>query len=117
MPRLRLATAAIAAALTLLPATADARSHAGRGVHKPRVIVAMKASDCVGADVLPTVDNLPAIRNATLCLLNVERTERGRVPLRSNGDLDVAAGLYSRAMIAYSFFNHVSPAGSTFVSR
>lgn len=119
MNRLRFTLAAIAAALTLLaPAAAHARSQAShRGPHKPRIIIAMSASDCVGTDLVPTVENLAAIRNATLCLLNVERTTRGRVPLRSNGDLGQAAGLYARSMIDYRFFDHVSPAGSTFVSR
>jgi uncharacterized protein YkwD len=119
MTRLRLALAAITAALTILaPAAADARSAAKQlGVHKPRVIVAMSAADCVGSDLVPTVDNLATIRSATLCLLNVERTTRGRVALRTNGALDQAAGLYARSMIDYGFFDHVSPNGSTFVGR
>ena len=111
MPHFRIALAALAVVLTLVPATAQARSRTTQRV------VAMKASDCAGADLVPTAANLAAVRSATLCLLNVERTQRGRVPLRSNGELGLAAGTYARAMVDNSFFGHISPNGSTFVDR
>ncbi|HZO37121.1 MAG TPA: CAP domain-containing protein [Solirubrobacteraceae bacterium] len=111
MHRFRFALAALALALTLAPAAAQARPRAAKRV------VATKASDCSGTNLLPSPDNLDAIRSATLCLINVERTQRGRLPLRTNVDLTQVAGLYSRAMIDYSFFGHLSPAGSTFISR
>jgi uncharacterized protein YkwD len=111
MPRIRFAMAALAVALTLVPAAAQARMRTAS-----RVVV-MKASDCAGAELVPTTANLAAIRSATLCLLNVERTQRGRTPLRSHGELAVVAGSYARAMVDYSFFGHDSPNGSTFVDR
>jgi uncharacterized protein YkwD len=112
--RQRLLTATLAALFAIAPAmTASAFNRAP----KQRVVVAMKASDCSGTDVQPTSANLGVIRAATLCLLNVERTQRGRLALRSNGDLTEAAGLYAREMVENRFFDHVSPAGTTFVSR
>ena len=109
--RNRITIAMIAALVTLAPATAQAR---GRTAQR---VVAMKASDCAGADLVPTPANLGAIRSATLCPLNVERTQRGRSALRSNGDLGRAAGPYAQAMVDFGFFAHVSPDGTTFVAR
>jgi uncharacterized protein YkwD len=130
--RLQLTIAAIAALLVLSPVTAQAqnRSHHHAKQHRAtkhravqrratprRAVVAMAASDCIGADLPPSPANVDAIRTATLCLLNVERTQRGRVALRSNGNLGQAAGLYATTMVSNNFFAHVSPSGSTFVSR
>jgi uncharacterized protein YkwD len=77
-----------------------------------------QSPDCAGADVLPTPASLDAARDATLCLLNAERQERGLRPLRQNDKLGVAAESYSREMVEHKFFAHVSAAtGSTLRDR
>ena len=72
---------------------------------------------CDNADDIPTADSISDARDATLCLLNMERTERGLDKLHSNSRLERAAQAYSRSMVVNDFFNHVSPGGSTLVSR
>jgi len=74
-------------------------------------------SNCPGADALPTPSTLSTARSATLCLLNGVRRAHGLRPLHANRRLRRAADRYSRQMVHQSFFNHVSPAGSTLVSR
>lgn len=75
------------------------------------------ASPCQDANVVPLSANGVQVRNATLCLLNRERTSRGLAPLKSNRDLLTAARRYSELMVRERFFGHVSPGGSTLVSR
>jgi uncharacterized protein YkwD len=75
------------------------------------------ASPCADADLQPSSSNMNEIRAATLCLLNQERTSRGLVALRSNRNLLKAARKFSRLMVNERFFGHVSPAGSTLVTR
>ena len=72
---------------------------------------------CDNADDVPTPATISDARHATLCLLNMERTSRGLDKLRNNGRLRDAAQAYSRHMVADDFFDHVSPGGSTMVSR
>jgi uncharacterized protein YkwD len=72
---------------------------------------------CDGADDVPSAASLDVARSTTLCLLNQERTSRGLRKLRSNGRLRDAAQGYSRQMVSRNFFDHVSPTGSTLVSR
>jgi uncharacterized protein YkwD len=71
---------------------------------------------CDGADAVPTADSIGSTRD-TLCLLNQERSSRGLSKLRANSRLRDAAQSYSRNMVANNFFDHVSPGGSTLVSR
>ncbi|MEY2443389.1 MAG: hypothetical protein QOJ46_2815 [bacterium] len=66
---------------------------------------------------MPASDNGATLRSATLCLVNAERTARGLVPLSSNAQLGKAAQNYSQAMVRERFFDHVSPNGSTLLSR
>ena len=72
---------------------------------------------CADADLIPAQDNLPVIRDATLCLLNRERTSRGLRKLTSSPQLRRSAQSFSVAMVRQSFFDHVSPGGSTLLSR
>jgi uncharacterized protein YkwD len=72
---------------------------------------------CDNADDVPTTGSISESRDATLCLLNQERTERGLRKLRNNSRLRDAAQSYSRAMVVNNFFDHVSPGGSTLVTR
>jgi uncharacterized protein YkwD len=100
MPRRRLvAVAAALAALALcVPATAA-------------------ADDCAGADVLPAADNLAAVGQATLCLLNEQRAANGVRPLSENAKLTNASAGYSQQMVDEAFFAHEAPDGDTLVDR
>ena len=75
------------------------------------------AATCAGSELMPTHDNAPALRAATLCLLNEERAKRGLKALKSHPQLEKAAQNYTRAMVRQGFFDHVSPGGSTLLSR
>jgi uncharacterized protein YkwD len=66
---------------------------------------------------MPANDNAATMRTATLCLVNAERTQRGLVALTANPQLGKAAQKYSLEMVRESFFDHVSPGGSTLLSR
>ncbi|MEA2218547.1 MAG: hypothetical protein QOJ35_1173 [Solirubrobacteraceae bacterium] len=79
--------------------------------------VSTPASTCAGADLEPSTSNTPQLREATLCLLNSERTTRGLTPLASSPHLAKAAQKYSLSMVRERFFDHVSPGGSTLLSR
>lgn len=75
------------------------------------------AASCSNAGLVPSAANLAQIKTATLCLLNAERTSRGLSKISSNGQLGKAAQRFSANMVRQSFFDHVSPAGSTLSSR
>lgn len=75
------------------------------------------AATCANADALPSAANLPQVRRATLCLVNLERTRRGRPALRFQRALAGAANAYAAEMVRRGFFDHVSPSGSTLASR
>jgi uncharacterized protein YkwD len=74
-------------------------------------------ASCSGTNLTPDADNLAAVRKATLCLLNAERTSRGLRALRLNSDLALAALRHSRDMVKNKYFAHTSPPGVTFVQR
>jgi uncharacterized protein YkwD len=76
-----------------------------------------RAADCPGADIVPAADNLPAIGQATLCLLNEQRAEHGMKSLRTNTRLGSASISYSQRMVAQAFFSHEAPDGTTLVQR
>lgn len=98
-PARRLLPGLVAALALALPAAASA------------------AAPCVGADLVPAADNLPALRGATLCLINEERTSRGMKALTTSPQLRKAAHSFSRQMVRQGFFGHVSPGGSTLLGR
>jgi uncharacterized protein YkwD len=100
MPRRRLA--AVAAALAAVTLCAPA---------------AASASDCTGADLVPAADNLAAVGQATLCLLNQQRAANGVAPLAENAKLTIASAGYSQRMVDQSFFDHEAPDGDTLVDR
>lgn len=68
-------------------------------------------SNCAGADLTPTIADMPQIESATLCLLNAERASRGLVALRTNGRLRNAALAHSRDMVTNHYFAHDDPSG------
>jgi uncharacterized protein YkwD len=59
----------------------------------------------------------PGAADATLCLLNKERTTRGLGALTRSAILDKAADKFADDMVARQFFDHVSPGGGTFMDR
>jgi uncharacterized protein YkwD len=75
------------------------------------------AADCPGADVVPAADNLPAIGQVTLCLVNEQRAAHGIKALRVNARLSSASSGYSQRMVAQAFFDHQAPDGTTLVQR
>jgi uncharacterized protein YkwD len=83
----------------------------------PASTSASAAAPCPDAGLLPDATNTGQVTAATLCLLNVERTTRGRAPLTSNGQLAKAAQAYSARMVRLQFFDHVCPQGTTPNSR
>jgi uncharacterized protein YkwD len=87
------------------------------GVALATPAVASAAAPCADADLMPTSDNVAAVRDATLCLLNVQRTSHGLKAFTSSPQLRKVAQSYSQAMVRQQFFDHVSPSGSTLLSR
>ena len=94
--------ALVAALLFVAPATAGISTH---------------ASKCRGTDVIPSPRTLVAVERATLCLINGERTRRGRRPLTSEGRLARAADRHVADMIRYRYFAHDGRDGSRFSDR
>jgi uncharacterized protein YkwD len=72
---------------------------------------------CDLADALPGQAPMQDVREATLCLMNAQRTARGLGRLRAQPALAEVAGRYARQMVRDRFFDHTSPGGSTMVSR
>jgi uncharacterized protein YkwD len=68
---------------------------------------------CAGAGARPTNATLDRAADATTCLINQARAQRGLGALRSAGALERAAGAHSRDMLRRDFFSHSSPSGST----
>jgi uncharacterized protein YkwD len=100
---------ALAALATAQPAPA--------GPARPPAQAAQAGPRCPGADLMPSPENVADVRDATLCLLNAERVSRGLKALRANPQLDKSSSNFSRMMVRQSFFDHVSPGGSTLLSR
>jgi uncharacterized protein YkwD len=86
---------------------------AGKGI-KARVA---QAPACGDTAVVPTAENVEAVRAAILCLHNRIRAERGLPLLKENPKLRKAALGHSATMVQEGFFDHTSPDGSTFVDR
>jgi uncharacterized protein YkwD len=72
---------------------------------------------CGFADALPGQAALDDMRDATLCLMNAQRTARGLARLRDQPALAAGAARYARLMVRQRFFDHTSPGGSTMLSR
>src|SRR3954447_22248046 len=83
-----LAPLAIAGAIALAPASADA------------------AATCKGADPDPGKTNLKTVKHATLCLLNKERHKHGLKKLRDNDRLSLASQRHAKDMVQRGYFEH-----------
>jgi uncharacterized protein YkwD len=88
---------AVAAIVAPLPATATAACSSA--------VPSLSSSDTATA------------RAAILCAVNAERGARGLAAYTDSGALDQAAQGYAGSMVSGSFFDHVSPGGSTVVDR
>lgn len=66
---------------------------------------------------MPEPENLASVQTATMCLVNVERERYGEPALLVNTHLMTSAAGHSRDMVARDYFEHVSPTGSTLLSR
>lgn len=100
--------------LHVLPSSSN-----GKDTRQPKAStsLARTAQACEGADEVPTMANLAVARQATLCLLNQQRTARGLRALRSNDRLSAAALWFSGVMVQVGFFDHRAPDGSLPVTR
>jgi uncharacterized protein YkwD len=72
---------------------------------------------CPNADAAPRAEILPVLEEATLCLLNGERADRGLAPLAPNGRLAAAATAYAQDLVAGSYFSHTGRDGSGVADR
>jgi uncharacterized protein YkwD len=72
---------------------------------------------CADAAAAVTARDRALVDRAILCLLDAQRAAHGLPPLRASGALGRAAARYAHTMARRRFFSHVSPSGSTPVSR
>ncbi|HEV3228332.1 MAG TPA: CAP domain-containing protein [Solirubrobacteraceae bacterium] len=72
---------------------------------------------CTGTDLMPTPSDLQQVRDATLCLINLERAKAGLRPLTVDGTLQSVAQAKSADMVARDYFDHTSPDGVTASDR
>ncbi|MCW2989457.1 MAG: hypothetical protein JWM73_51 [Solirubrobacterales bacterium] len=115
--RRALFAAAVTAVIAVPAAPAGAAAHKAQLPCVDGVTCPAPKPGCANQDAQPAGGNLAAIRRSTLCLLNHERTKRGLGRLHANKPLRGVATKYARKMVSQSFFDHVSPGGSTFVQR
>jgi uncharacterized protein YkwD len=89
------------------------------GAASPAVAAGARAaqSACPAAATAPAAGNVAQLERTTLCLVNLERSQRGLRALRSNGRLARAADGHSHDMVRRSFFSHEAPGGSTMSTR
>ena len=105
LPRRR-ATALLAALASLAALAAPVSAHASA-----------QDAACPGADAVPTAATIAQASQATLCLLNDERTAAGLHPVAETPGLTQPSAAYSARMVAENFFAHVSPDGGSLVDR
>jgi uncharacterized protein YkwD len=72
---------------------------------------------CGSVSVANLLSDLANVQNATLCLLNAERSARRLRPLSANSKLASAAERHSRDMVRRHFFAHDTPGGGGFDKR
>ena len=76
-----------------------------------------QAARCRGAGAQPGHASIRTLDRATLCLMNAERRAHGRRGLHASRALGHAASGFAHTMVRRHFFDHVSPSGSTMMSR
>ena len=75
------------------------------------------AGSCGATAAVPTPSTLAVSSQSILCLLNVERTTRGLVPLRSSELLARASVAHSGDMVSHRYFAHDTPQGVSLADR
>lgn len=91
------------------PRTTGVTRHAS-----PQRGLALATSEaCPGEELAPEAGNLEAIREATVCLVNKQRTQRGERALIVNAKLQRAAQGHSENMVLDNYFSHYGPDGAT----
>jgi uncharacterized protein YkwD len=116
---------AVAAAMLVVPAAAHGKATPKSKGPKATVALGDKrpararatAVDCPNASLMPTADNLDQVRAAVLCLHNQIRASKGLPTLKDNTKLRKAAAGHSADMVVEGYFDHTTPAGTTFVDR
>ncbi len=83
---------------------------------KTRNAAAPGAQGCANADITPSTD-VQAAEQASICLLNQERTSRGLGAVSANGELATAAERHAQDMVDRQYFAHDSLGGLNFVAR
>jgi len=101
----------------------------GRPSHRHRVPVvhhtgkragphsAAAGGGCLNVELAPSGANLELIREATLCLVNRERSSRGEVALRASASLQRAAQGHTESMANNDYFEHLGLDGQTPLDR
>ena len=104
----------VLATLALVALAAPATAHAdGSSAARARAA----SERCSGADAMPGQAAGDQLRDATLCLMNAERSARGLGRLQAEPLLGRVATSYARQMVRGRFFDHTSPGGSTMLAR
>jgi uncharacterized protein YkwD len=75
------------------------------------------AAACPGEAAAPDTTETNVLVQATLCLLNRQRSRHDLRPLHLNTSLTAAAQAHSREMVARGYFDHVTPSGTTPAAR
>jgi uncharacterized protein YkwD len=86
----------------------------GSQAHTP---LSISGENCQDTDLMPSEADVVSVREATLCLINRERSHAGEQPLRADGALEESAQGHSTSMAMHGYFEHVSPDGSTPLTR
>jgi uncharacterized protein YkwD len=115
----RLAAAALLCASSALlgaPVSSFATRPASGAAHTSAP-VAHAASACPNASLTPRPENIAAVREAILCLINQERAAHGEGALALNARLARAAQGHSEDMASADYFSHYAPGGSSPLDR
>jgi uncharacterized protein YkwD len=86
------------------------------GAAEPREGVGAAAA-CPDPELAPAAEALPAVVDATHCLLNAERVGRGLPRLAENRRLAAAARRYAAELVAGQYFSHTGRDGSDVAQR
>jgi len=96
------------------------RERSARAAERERqavTIAKVLATPCPNTQLVPEPANLALVKAAVLCLVNTERAENGKDPLRANPQLEGAAESHGLEMLSANYFDHVSPSGETPLQR
>ncbi len=103
------------ALLAVAAGPAEARKMASFTLERPSAKAKPQARSAAGCDDTAARAgevSEDALAASTVCLLNVERTQRGLRGLRVNGRLSAAAQHHTNDMVRRGYFSHTSRSGS-----